>query len=512
MKILALSTNNPYHQDLLEELRLKYNIIADIATSHKAELEKENRPYYKKYATRLIDGKAFYQINQINKIIPVDAPVLDKQILEYFSHIERDFYIISDRYSFFPKSFRTRKRLFRYGLRYWLDFFAKNKIDAIFTPCAPHNFPDYTAFHVAKYLNIPVLMTTDVMINDHVLILSDYREVIKVPENYMENDSDEKIIATIPPKLYNNAFRESIQINISKHYNDRSLGLKNLNDFNDENFVEKKKIAKRAKLKNRLKKYFSTSPYRPRFKANFAMNRQYSDFVRRFFRIVRSFTLKKLKSDYEALAITPDLNINYIYFAMHLTPERTTQPEAEVFEDHLLAIEILAKSVPKDWLIYVKENPGQASRKINFINGKGYRDISDYKDFTRHPNVRLIRQNIKSSELIQKAKIVSSLRGSVGWESLAQGKGCITFGNAFYSACRSAYRVSSVAECKEVIKEILTKTPAEVKTDKLKFLAYMQSRIVIGSMGAHEVLAMVGEPYKNLLGNLASVLAAMFEE
>lgn len=507
MKILALSPNYKYHQDVLEAL-YERGVIAEFATSHKADSEKDNREFYKKHGTKLIDGQAFYRIKTIQKIVPYDAPALDKQVLDYMEQYERDFYTISDRYAYFPKTFRYRKRIFRHAIRYWLDFYARNNIDGVFSICTPHNIPDYLAFHVARYLGIKTYMTTDVMINDHVLLLDSYTQSFKVPEDYMEGKTNEEILGSINWTLSRKAFAESNEIAMAKRWNDKMLGLKNLNATQ----AEEKKSEKAKKLKKKAGKYVSIGAVKPKFKAAFAMNGLYSDMTRRMIRIKCGIRLKKLKAAYEEVAVYPDFGKRYAYFAMHLNPERTTQPEAEIFEDHLLAIEILAKSLPDDWVVYVKENPSQYGRKLNLINGKHYRDATDYADFTRLPNVKLIRQDVKTADLINNASLVASLKGSVGWESMNNGKACLIFANAWYSACRNAFRADDVASCKKAIRDILHTKPQEIYTNKLKFFSYMQDRIILGSMGGHFNLDVATEPYENLVKSLADNLEKRFKE
>ena len=505
MKILALSPNYKYHQDLLESLLAK-GIETEFATSHKPESESINRPFYAKHKTKLINGKDFYNLNKLQKIVPADAPALDKEKLEYFESVERDFYTLSDRYSYFPKSFRYRKRLFRAGLRYWLDFYAKNKIDALFSICTPHNFPDYLAFHAAKYLGIKTLLTTDAMVNDHVLLLEDYRQSFKVPEDFMAGKSDNDIKASLKPSFAKSAFSESNEITMAKQWNDQMLKLKGVNAqvAKTDKLEPVKKFAKRAT------KFLSFEMFKPKFKATFAMNGEFSDNTRRLIRIQSGRRLKRLKKAYEDLAVYPDYSKKFAYFAMHLNPERTTQPEAEVFEDHLLAIEILSKSVPKDWLVYVKENPAQYGRKLNLVNGRHYRDASDYAEFTRLSNVRLLRQDVKTADLIKNATLVASLKGTVGWERINSGRACLIFANAWYSACRAAYRVNDLKSCKAAIKTILAKTISEVETDRLKFFAYMQDNIIQGSMGGHHNLKIAVTPYETMVDSLADSIIARF--
>ena len=50
---------------------------------------------------------------------------------------------------------------------------------------------------------------------------------------------------------------------------------------------------------------------------------------------------------------------DFVYFALHFEPERTTTPDGDYFHDQFLALVTLRKIVPMDVLIYVKEHPSQ---------------------------------------------------------------------------------------------------------------------------------------------------------
>lgn len=63
-------------------------------------------------------------------------------------------------------------------------------------------------------------------------------------------------------------------------------------------------------------------------------------------------------------------NEKYVYFPLHLQPEMTTSTLGKEYNDQILAIERVARIIPEDWYIYVKENPLQTN---------AYRDKYFYK-------------------------------------------------------------------------------------------------------------------------------------
>jgi hypothetical protein len=114
---------------------------------------------------------------------------------------------------------------------------------------------------------------------------------------------------------------------------------------------------------------------------------------------------------------------NYIYFPLQLQPELTTSTLGGIFSDQILAIERLSSIIPKDWLIYVKENPKQLD---------GHRGSYFFKRLSLIPNIRYISKDINSFDLIENSQFVATITGTVGWEAIQHGKVCVVFGKAWY--------------------------------------------------------------------------------
>ncbi len=490
MSVLVLAIEKPYWQDvMIKSAQLGLPITA--AVVHYRDTGAPNH-FFESQKPKQINGKAFYRIEdlsrQLAKDFGADSPPLDEAIIAAFRPAERDFYILTDRFSYFPKSFRYRKRLWRESIRYWLAYFAQNPTKALFHGCTPHNLADYTCFHTAKYLGIPTLLVGHTMINDYVITRRDYREMETIPANFKPGELNEH--------LKQSAFSDSKVLKIVVQKNDAKAGAKNV--------VQEKSKINLEILKRQVRRYILKAP---KFTASLAMSGTYPATVRRFLKKKNYFVYKSRQQKHDELAMTPDLAQKYVYFAMHLQPERTSTPEAEVFEDHLLAINILAKALPVGWKLFVKENPRQFG-KINLIKGFHQRDISDYKDFINLANVQLISQKIPSRDLLANAQIISTLSGSVGWEALRAGKPVIIFANAWYAACESAHRVESVAEAKTAIQNCQTSTPEKVQNDILRYLSFIQDKLSIGNMGTGTYLQASNLPYEEIVGKMAEKIVS----
>jgi hypothetical protein len=118
-----------------------------------------------------------------------------------------------------------------------------------------------------------------------------------------------------------------------------------------------------------------------------------------------------------------DLGRSFVYVPLHLQPELTIDVLGGDYGDQARAIEELSVAVPSDWLIYVKENPKQTAVA---------REEPFFRRLEALPNVRLIRQETDTYDLIRHARCVATWSGTAGWEALLMGKPAIVFGYAWY--------------------------------------------------------------------------------
>ena len=174
-----------------------------------------------------------------------------------------------------------------------------------------------------------------------------------------------------------------------------------------------------------------------------------------------------------------------------------------VFEDQLCAIDILSKSIPAGWTIYIKEHPRQFYTR--YLKTRHYRDISGYRRLLEYKNVKLVKLEEPSEKLISHAQFTATITGSSGWMGLLSNKPCLLFGVSWYAGCESAYPVSSIEEGMAAIETIRSKKDKDVEYDVLRFLAFGKSRFITSSY-AHEIAVKSKVPYKISVGNLAEAL------
>jgi len=127
-----------------------------------------------------------------------------------------------------------------------------------------------------------------------------------------------------------------------------------------------------------------------------------------------------------------DLSRDYVYFALHYEPERTTNPDGAEFHDQAIAIAKLRELVPRNIDIFVKEHPTHFYRAKKGIRG---RSPLLYDFISNIDGVKLTPQNESSLELIENSIFVATITGSAAFESAVMGKKALVFGDTWFNGC-----------------------------------------------------------------------------
>lgn len=120
-----------------------------------------------------------------------------------------------------------------------------------------------------------------------------------------------------------------------------------------------------------------------------------------------------------------DLSQKYVYVPLHNQPEMSTSSLGGAFRDQVLMIEVLARHLPPDWLIYVKDNPRQGA----FARGPMH-----FHRMTSIRGVRLAPLAASTHELSAHAQFVATVTGTAAWEAVRKGRPALVFGNAWYKS------------------------------------------------------------------------------
>ncbi|MDD3731032.1 MAG: hypothetical protein PHU88_01510 [candidate division Zixibacteria bacterium] len=127
--------------------------------------------------------------------------------------------------------------------------------------------------------------------------------------------------------------------------------------------------------------------------------------------------------------IAPD--DRYYIFPLHLQPEASTLVLSEWYVDQLNTIQNIARALPADRLLYVKEHKSALGRH----SMKFYRAVKALY------NVRLIAYDADPAALIRHSSGVIVLSSTMGWEALLLKKPVYVLGTVYYQDVKGAEKI-----------------------------------------------------------------------
>lgn len=125
----------------------------------------------------------------------------------------------------------------------------------------------------------------------------------------------------------------------------------------------------------------------------------------------------------------------FLYFPLATEPEARILTTSPFYTNQISLIENIAKSIPIDYLLYVKEHPVQEL--------KTWRAIDDYKKIINIPNVRLVHPSVNNRDLISKSQGVIAISGGTGFEALFYKKPVILFVDEYYDVLSMVTKVKT---------------------------------------------------------------------
>lgn len=419
---------------------------------------------------------ALYRGDLLNKPL-VNSFSLDSTVLNEYQQAELTCLEISDRmdqgYSF---SRPERERLFLTLLDYWLNLLNQLKPKFIVFTTTPHSVAEYCLYVIAKKNNIPVLMFMQITAIQRVIELSDYKKIdASFFSTYetLKNNSPEDI--TLPEDIeryllkFNSNYESAMPDYLKKRLSNEKSGF-SISDANLETKkVKSTLMTQNLRIKNIASRCFQrvsamtlnsrqTIKKPPRnylkmpfeaFESSEGLNYEQWQAYKKWAKQYK----EGLLNTYEKYTQPCDLNVKYVYAPLHYQPERTTCPEAERYSNQLLMLKVLAQSLPKDWIIYVKENPTQLLPST--AHGERGRYAYFYQDLAEIHKVKIVSMKEDPFSLIDNSQMVATLTGTTGWESILRRKPVLCFGNAWYESCEGAFSVRTAEQCKIAINHIM---------------------------------------------------------
>ena len=158
----------------------------------------------------------------------------------------------------------------------------------------------------------------------------------------------------------------------------------------------------------------------------------------------------------------------FVYFPLSVDMERNLLINTPFYTNQIETIRIIAKSLPINYRLIVKENPGQELRE--------WRSNSYYKKIQMIPNVTLIHPSIRGRDLVKNASLVISSTGSSALEASFFRTPSIILGDVFYSFLPSVHKITKLEDFPSLIKTAL-KTKIEM-SDLNRFIDITEKTFV----------------------------------
>lgn len=137
----------------------------------------------------------------------------------------------------------------------------------------------------------------------------------------------------------------------------------------------------------------------------------------------------------------------FVFFPLHFQPELTTLILAPYAVNQIAVIENLAKSLPVDHVLCVKEHKASLGRRP-----RGY-----YAAIRRLPNVRLVSPYVDSHAVIKRSSAVCVISSTVGWEALLYDKAVVSLGDVCYNSFDLVRRVRSWEDVPRAISDAVSR-------------------------------------------------------
>jgi len=316
---------------------------------------------------------------------------------------------------------------------FFIEILEKIKPSLILMQHPGENISNLLLYKLAKKMGIKVLFPNPLYIHNKILIsdniesneiLDEYYKLIK---NFKNDDQifDENYIKK-------NNLRETVNIQSSYNYGTRSFSqkfhyyIKRISQ-NSESIYKNMGKTKYNMLKYKIQTYFK---------------------VKNRAKFLNENSIKIINDE------------KFFYFPLQSEPESKILTSSPFYTNQIALIENIAKSIPINYVLYVKEHPIQ---KV-----KLWRSVEDYKKIISIPNVKLVDPNVDAQKLISKSSGIISISGATGFEALFYGKPVIIFADEYYEGLSSVTKVKTFSELHDKIKK--TFSNSEINNRELNVL------------------------------------------
>lgn len=382
-----------------------------------------------------VDYSRLYQINEFMNPKHVEKEQVD---LEYLRKMEKEYgdpnlwlALFADRdlttyNKFHNYSHGEALKFLQSCIRGTEKILDEAKPDAVVFDCIA-SLPSYALYTIAKKKGAKIILPTTARTGNRFVFSGDTFEGFdKALESFEKNEVEDKYLKEA------DAFLETF----------RKARVK------PEYFANEEKVyAKRFSLGGQLAKIPRAMEY-----ALKSFTGEYENDYFYYKRSLDKMIVERIRQNLrrrgsKALFKKPDLTKNYAFFPLHFEPEMATMVMAPMYVNQLAVAENIAKSLPVDFLLYVKDHPSMALT--------GNRNPEYYEQLKKIPNIVLIDPVEDSKKIIDNSKLVFVITGTAGWEAVMLKKPVVTFGRVFFNRMNTVYKCRSYLELPEIVRKAL---------------------------------------------------------
>lgn len=194
-------------------------------------------------------------------------------------------------------------------------------------------------------------------------------------------------------------------------------------------------------------------------------------------KIKRKILLKTRQSFFNKNCLRKiDDSTSFVYFPMHLEPERVLLIDTPYFDDQIYVITCIAKSLPVGYKLYVKEHPWM---KIGSSTSGPWRPASYYKQIIALPNVEFIHPSLTRDEILPKCSLVVTIAGTTGIEAAFFHKPTIVIKDSDFPLIPSVHKLDKIDDLPFLIRKLLSE---EQDYDVSKYLQLYDSNTFVADL------------------------------
>lgn len=409
--------------------------------------------------------KINFKLSALDQTILIDLAYHESIIMNMMNRMDPD-------NSF---SYQERVRLYHTQLRYWLTILNYYEPEVVVYTSTPHVVYDYVIYILCQRMGIKTILSQGACFDDLFYPLErieDDPPAVSLYKELLSKYDSQRVKLSSAADGYLKRLQGDYTKGVPSY-------LKEL--LEKESGLSVANVSKKISSIFNCPKYFFNllrSFYRPgklnylKRNGNDIKDSNWTDFEYKMYKFKANKRKKQYKIFYDKHAQKVDLKSPYIYVALQYQPEKSSSPDAGVYVNQFLIVDLLSKSVPDGWYIYVKESRMQNS---SLTHGERGRTLSFYEDLISIPNVRLVHNSTSPWDLIDNAKASATACGTTGWETIVRGKPVLLFGYGWYRGCEGVLDSRTIEKCKEAIAKI--EAGYQVDYNKVRLYVYALEQI-----------------------------------